>query len=196
MRGTSDSPLFSSSPRTRGSSVLALFFVCKARPFARPGRASYLSCSCKKGNRKNTPLALRFSGRRPEKSASADLCSADCTSLCRRRNRRDPSRRPCGHRGPLPTQREGTRGAKDKDQEPGPETDLRRLGERQRIPATPQLLVGLRFARTTFDPPRRSPGTDGRRSHPPALSRRRATQDGPKNARKGRAHGCARVCCL
>jgi hypothetical protein len=29
-----------------------------------------------------------------------DLCSADCTSLCKPRNRRDPSRRPCGHRGP------------------------------------------------------------------------------------------------
>src|SRR5438445_8859099 len=27
------------------------------------------------------------------------LCSADCTSMCKRRNRRDPSRRPCGHRG-------------------------------------------------------------------------------------------------
>ena len=27
------------------------------------------------------------------------LCSADCTSLCKPRNRRDPSRRPCGHRG-------------------------------------------------------------------------------------------------
>src|SRR3989442_8644753 len=35
----------------------------------------------------------------PQKVRSLDLCSADCTSLCKRRNRRDPSRRPCGHRG-------------------------------------------------------------------------------------------------
>src|SRR5438445_1556119 len=33
------------------------------------------------------------------KVRSLGLCSADCTAMCKRRNRRDPSRRPCGHRG-------------------------------------------------------------------------------------------------
>jgi len=85
--------------RAGGNPVLDLDLL-KGKGF-RPsfGRASHFSCSCKKSNQKNTPQRMSPSAHPALRVRVRDLCSADCTSLCKPRNRRDPSRRPCGHRG-------------------------------------------------------------------------------------------------
>ena len=64
---------------------------------------------------KNTPLALRFSGLWPEKSASADLCSADCTSCADVGIGAIPRTAPAGIAARSRRNAKGTRRARDKD---------------------------------------------------------------------------------
>ncbi len=157
-RGDRGSRFPSRHPRERGDPAPLLLFLRVEQRLSlvrRSGANSEAGSGRRAGcpGVKNTPLALRFSGRWPEKSASADLCCADCTSLCRRRNRRDSSRRPFGHRGPLPPQCEGDPGSAE--QKAGSKAGgwLRRLGRTPATPATPPHLPSLCSDRPTRQHP-------------------------------------------
>ena len=72
----------------------------ESKAFTRLRRASYfLLLVQEKVTKEKHALGIALFGLLPEKCASARLCSAECTSVCTQRNRRDPSRRRFAHRG-------------------------------------------------------------------------------------------------
>ncbi len=134
------------------------------------GRASYLSCSCKKGNRKNTPLALRFSGQGP-KSPRLRSCVP-------------PTAHPCADVGIGAIPRAAPSGIAARCRRNAKGTRERRSRTRARAAAQ----SGALSARATEQIENSShdvvQGWTVDEANP-APSRRRASQGGPENARRG-----------
>jgi len=129
--------LCSSFPRRREScSCFCLFrFSLKAKASTRLRRAGSFLCSCKERNQRNTPQRLAPFGHPARKVRVSGRVPLIAHSV-QQRNRRDPSRRPCGPFRPLPPQGHGSPG-RAKRARPA------RRSEKRKAEAKPLLLLSL-----------------------------------------------------
>ena len=87
-------------PAKAGIQFLA--FLCRIfkQSFHSPSASESLSLARARESNQREARPWHCAFRAPARKVRiSGLCSAECTSVCTQRNRRDPSRRPCGHRG-------------------------------------------------------------------------------------------------
>ena len=91
-----------------GIQCLCFLFFFKSKGFhSSCGRAAYFLCSCKESRQRNTPQRLAPDAHRARRVRVIGRVPLIAHPV-QQRNRRDPSRRPCGPYRPLPPQGHGS----------------------------------------------------------------------------------------